>query len=257
MKRYVRGFTEGCRDLAELTRLGRPVPAGFTITAEACRAFLAAQELSADLIEEIGEHLRRIERTMGRWFGDPADPLLLSIRAGARFSAPDPMATVLNIGLTDGTIDGLAAVTGDDRFAWDSYRRLIQMYGRTVRSIPADAFEDALAEARLAAGVRLDTALGADDLRALVARYRRIYAHHTGEDFPQDPNVQLLEAVRAIFAWWNTPRARVYRRPEGIPEDLGTAVTVMAVVFGDLGPGTGVAFTRDPGERVTTSVDSR
>jgi pyruvate,orthophosphate dikinase len=264
MNRYVFDFADGGRDmadllggkganLAEMTRLGLPVPAGFTITTEACRAFLATGELPEGLVEEIGDHLRRVERTMGRRFGDPTDPLLLSVRSGARFSMPGMMETVLNIGLTDGTVDGLAAATGDARFAWDSYRRLIQMYGRTVRSIPAEVFEDALSEAKQAAGVRLDTDLGADDLRALVARYRQIYLQHTGEEFPQDPNVQLIEAVRAVFASWNTPRARVYRRQEGIPEDLGTAVNVMAMVFGNLGPdsGTGVAFTRDPatGER--------
>jgi pyruvate,orthophosphate dikinase len=240
-------------NLAEMTRLGLPVPAGFTITTEACRAFLATGELPEGLVEEIGDHLRRVERTMGRRFGDPTDPLLLSVRSGARFSMPGMMETVLNIGLTDATVDGLAAVAGDARFAWDSYRRLIQMYGRTVRSIPAEVFESALSEAKRAAGVRLDTDLSADDLRALVARYRQIYAQHTGEEFPQDPNVQLIEAVRAVFASWHTPRARVYRRQEGIPEDLGTAVNVMAMVFGNLGPdsGTGVAFTRDPatGER--------
>jgi pyruvate,orthophosphate dikinase len=264
MNRYVFDFADGSRDmadllggkganLAEMTRLGLPVPAGFTITTEACRAYLATQELPEGLVNEIDEHLHRVERTMGRRFGDPADPLLLSVRSGARFSMPGMMETVLNIGLTDVTVDGLAAVTGDDRFAWDSYRRLIQMYGRTVRSIPSDVFEEALADAKRAAGVRLDTELGAGDLRALVARYRQIYAQHTGEEFPQDPKVQLIEAVRAVFASWNTPRARVYRRQEGIPEDLGTAVNVMAMVFGNLGPnsGTGVAFTRDPatGER--------
>jgi pyruvate, phosphate dikinase len=264
MNRYVFDFADGSRDmadllggkganLAEMTRLGLPVPAGFTITTEACRAFLATQELPEGLVEEIREHLRGVERVMGRRFGDPTDPLLLSVRSGARFSMPGMMETVLNIGLNDLTVEALAAATGDERFAWDSYRRLIQMYGRTVRSVPSDLFEAALTEAKRAAGVTLDTELGADDLRALVTRYRQIYAQHTGEQFPQDPQVQLIESVRAVFSSWNTPRARVYRRQEGIPEDLGTAVNVMAMVFGNLGPdsGTGVAFTRDPatGER--------
>jgi pyruvate,orthophosphate dikinase len=264
MNPYVFDFADGGRDmadllggkganLAEMTRLGLPVPAGFTITTDACRAFLATGEFPEGLVDEIAGHLRRVEQAMGRQFGGSHDPLLLSVRSGARFSMPGMMETVLDIGLNDVTVEALAAMAGDSRFAWDSYRRLIQMYGRTVRSISSEVFEHALDAAKRTAGVSLDTGLSGDELRLLVRRYKQLYSQATGEDFPQDPTVQLLESVRAVFASWHTERARVYRRQEHIDEGLGTAVNVMAMVFGNVGvdSGTGVAFTRDPatGER--------
>jgi pyruvate, orthophosphate dikinase len=264
MNTYVFDFADGSRhmadllggkgaNLAEMTRLGLPVPAGFTITTEACRAYLATGDLPEGLVDEIDGHLQRVERAMGRRFGGQQDPLLLSVRSGARFSMPGMMETILDIGLNDVTVEALAAMTGDSRFAWDSYRRLIQMYGRTVRSIPSEVFENALAAAKRTAGVTLDTELNGDEMRQLVRRLQQLYAQSTGEEFPQDPTVQLLESVRAVFASWHTERARLYRHQEHIDESLGTAVNVMAMVFGNLGgdSGTGVAFTRDPatGER--------
>jgi pyruvate,orthophosphate dikinase len=257
--RLVYAFTEGNRhmadllggkgaNLAEMTRLGLPVPAGFTVTTEACREYLRTGSVPAGLDDEIAAALRDVETTMGRAFGDPIDPLLLSVRSGARFSMPGMMETILDIGLNDVTVEALAVVAGDARSAWDSYRRLIQMYGRTVRGVPAEEFEHLLTDAKHHAGVAADPDLAVEDLRHLVEQYKKVYQHHTGEDFPQEPMVQLTTAVAAVFRSWNTERARVYRRQEHIEESLGTAVNVMAMVFGNLGPtsGTGVAFTRDP-----------
>jgi pyruvate,orthophosphate dikinase len=259
MDRFVYDFTEGGRDradllggkganLAEMTRLGLPVPAGFTITTQACRMYLHGHALPVGLVDEIITHLRRVEETMGRRFGDHTDPLLLSVRSGARFSMPGMMETILDIGLNDVTVEALATATSDERFAWDSYRRLIQMYGRTVRGIPAEQFEQALAVAKTEADATTDADLNADALRRLVKTYKDVYRSQTTEDFPQEPIEQLITSVRAVFSSWNTERARVYRRQEHIAEDLGTAVNVMAMVYGNLGSnsGTGVAFTRDP-----------
>ncbi|GAA0977447.1 hypothetical protein GCM10009555_038640 [Acrocarpospora macrocephala] len=235
-------------NLAEMTRLGLPVPPGFTITTEACRAYLKLGELPEGLLREVGEHLLRVEQTMGRRLGDPADPLLLSVRSGGKFSMPGMMETILDVGLNDITVTGLAATSGDDRFAWDCYRRLISMYGATVEGVPRDLFERALAAHRRAAGVRTDPELDPAALRALVEEYKQIFQDHTGEPFPQDPATQLKGAILAVLRSWNTERARVYRRAEHIPDDLGTAVNIMAMVYGNRGPrsGTGVAFTRDP-----------
>ncbi|WP_027341175.1 pyruvate, phosphate dikinase [Hamadaea tsunoensis] len=264
MTKFVYAFAEGNRDLkdllggkganlAEMTRLGLPVPPGFTITTEACRAYLADGEVPAGLDEEVGDHLRRLEERMGRRLGDPADPLLVSVRSGAKFSMPGMMETVLNVGLTDASVAGLAAQSGSDRFAWDSYRRLIQMFGKTVCDVPGDAFEAAIDDAKKAKGVRDDVDLDSRDLEQLVDAYKKIFREHTGRDFPQQPREQMELAVRAVFASWNAERAVLYRRQERIPADLGTAVNIVAMVFGNLGPdsGTGVAFTRDPatGER--------
>ncbi len=259
MTKRVYDFAEGNRNLAdllggkganlaEMTRLGLPVPPGFTITTEACREYLATPRLSAPLIAEITGHLRRMEAAMGRRLGDPDDPLLLSVRSGARFSMPGMMETVLDLGLTDVTVAGLARHTGDERFAWDSYRRLIQMFGRTVCGVPADAFDEALDAELQLAGVASETQLSPAELRTLVEAYKKIFSEYAGEDFPQDPMAQLLRAIQAVFSSWNTERAVIYRRQERIPADLGTAVNVQAMVFGNLGPdsGTGVAFTRDP-----------
>ncbi|MFG2043782.1 pyruvate, phosphate dikinase [Dactylosporangium sp. NPDC048998] len=259
MTKYVYDFAEGNKglkdllggkggNLAEMANLGLPVPPGFTITTDACRAYLRTGKEPYGLADEIALHLERLERQAGRRLGDAGDPLLVSVRSGAKFSMPGMMETVLNVGLTDATLPGLAARAGDERFAWDSYRRLVQMFGKTVRGVPGEAFDRALDEAKALAGTGDDLGLGTDALRALVDRYKAIFREHTGDDFPQDARVQLEQAVRAVFGSWNAERAVLYRRQEHIPADLGTAVNVVTMVFGNLGPdsGTGVAFTRDP-----------
>ncbi|MDG6102147.1 pyruvate, phosphate dikinase [Dactylosporangium aurantiacum] len=260
MGKFVYDFEEGNRDLkdllggkganlAEMTNLGLPVPPGFTITTDACREYLRTGELPGGLDRQVGEHLATLEAKMGRRLGDSGDPLLVSVRSGAKFSMPGMMETVLNVGLTDSSVAGLAAQAGgDERFAWDSYRRLIQMFGKTVCDVPGEEFEHALDDAKLAAGTRDDLGLDAAALRGLVGRYKEIFREHTGRDFPQDPREQLDLAVSAVFRSWNADRAVLYRRQERIPTDLGTAVNVVAMVFGNLGAdsGTGVAFTRDP-----------
>ena len=256
-RKLVYAFAEGSREmadllggkganLAEMVSLGLPVPPGFTITTEACRDYLRTHELPAGLAEEVEEHLTALETALGRRLGDPADPLLVSVRSGARDSMPGMMDTVLNVGLTDASVAGLAAQSGSERFAWDSYRRLVQMFGRTVLGV--EGFDEALEEAKTARGVTDDTELDAADLRALTQAFQRLVLAATGRDFPQDPRVQLDLAVRAVFDSWQGERARLYRRQERIDGDLGTAVSVVAMVFGNLGPdsGTGVAFTRDP-----------
>lgn len=257
--KFVYDFTEGNKDLkdllggkganlAEMTNLGLPVPPGFTITTEACKVYLDSGQEPAALRAEVSEHLGALERTMGKRLGEADNPLLVSVRSGAKFSMPGMMDTVLNIGLSDASVSGLAAQAGDERFAWDSYRRLIQMFGKTVLAVDGDLFEDALEDAKRAKGVSVDVDLDAADLRALVGRFKEIVAKETGRDFPQDPREQMDLAVRAVFDSWNTDRAKLYRRQERIPGDLGTAVNVCSMVFGNLGPdsGTGVAFTRDP-----------
>ncbi|KPC59044.1 pyruvate, phosphate dikinase [Streptomyces chattanoogensis] len=259
MAKFVYDFTEGNRDLkdllggkganlAEMTNLGLPVPPGFTITTEACKVYLESGTEPAALRAEVSEHLEALERQMGKKLGQADDPLLVSVRSGAKFSMPGMMDTVLNIGLSDASVSGLAAQAGDERFAWDSYRRLIQMFGKTVLGVDGELFEEALEEAKRAKGVVVDVDLDAADLQNLVAHFKDIVAKETGRDFPQDPREQMDLAVRAVFDSWNTDRAKLYRRQERIPGDLGTAVNVCSMVFGNLGPdsGTGVAFTRDP-----------
>ncbi|MBX6372438.1 MAG: pyruvate, phosphate dikinase, partial [Acidothermus sp.] len=260
MPKYVYDFTEGNRDmkdllggkganLAEMTNLGLPVPPGFTITTEACRVYLATGEPPAELDAEVSEHLARLEQAMGRKLGDPDDPLLVSVRSGAKFSMPGMMDTVLNIGLNDASVNGLAKQGGNERFAWDSYRRLLSMFGKTVLGVDGELFEHALDEAKKAKGTTSDLDLDAEDFQRLVEVYKGIIREHTGREFPQDPREQLNLAIRAVFDSWNGERARLYRRQERIPADLGTAVNVVAMVFGNMGldSGTGVAFTRDPG----------
>jgi pyruvate, orthophosphate dikinase len=257
--RYVYDFDEaapGGRELlggkgiglAEMTRLGAPVPAGFTITTDACRASLAAGDLPDGLEDELAEHVARLEAKTGKRFGSADDPLLVSVRSGAAVSMPGMMDTILNLGLDDEATEGLAARTSNPRFAYDSYRRLIQMFGEVVDGIDAHRFESALATLKSARGARLDTELTADDLRELVATFKGIYEEATGHPFASDARAQLMRAVRAVFASWDTPRAQVYRRAHEIPDDLGTAVNVVQMVFGNKGEssGTGVAFTRDP-----------
>ncbi|WP_017625163.1 pyruvate, phosphate dikinase [Nocardiopsis chromatogenes] len=259
MLTYVYEFSEGNKDLkdllggkganlAEMTNLGLPVPPGFTITTEACRAYLESGGMPEGMAGQVTEKLTALEAAMGKRLGQPDDPLLVSVRSGAKFSMPGMMETVLNIGLNDESVGGLAAQSGDERFAWDSYRRLIQMFGKTVLDIDGDLFEDAIEERKRAIGADGDLDLGAEDFRALVAAFKDIVLQASGRPFPTDPREQMDLAVRAVFDSWNAPRAVLYRRRERIPADLGTAVNVCAMVFGNLGmdSGTGVAFTRDP-----------
>jgi len=258
--KLVYDFTEGNKDLkdllggkganlAEMTNLGLPVPPGFVITTEACREYLKQGAPPEGLADEVSEHLRQLEEKMGRRLGDPADPLLVSVRSGAKFSMPGMMETVLNIGLSDESVQGLAKQSGSERFAWDSYRRLIQMFGKTVLGIDGEAFEHAIDEAKKARGTSNDLDLDASDLHGIVARFKDIVREHAGREFPQDPREQMDLAVLAVFSSWNADRAILYRRQERIPTDLGTAVNIVAMVYGNLGAdsGTGVAFTRDPG----------
>ncbi|MGZ6751612.1 MAG: pyruvate, phosphate dikinase, partial [Nocardioides sp.] len=256
---YVFDFAQGNKEqkdllggkganLAEMTNLGLPVPPGFTITTEACRAYLAAGQEPDGLADEVTAHLAALEEAMGRRLGDPGDPLLVSVRSGAKFSMPGMMETVLNIGLNDASVEGLAAQSEDERFAVDSYRRLLQMFGSTVLGLESEVFSEALDALKAERGTTADLDLGVDDLRALVATYQQAILEHAGRPFPQDPREQMDLAVRAVFDSWNTDRAVLYRRQEQIPEDLGTAVNIQAMVFGNRGmsSGSGVCFTRDP-----------
>jgi len=234
---------------AEMTRAGMPVPPGFTITTEACRAYLANKgKFPPGMWEQTTTALKSLERKTGKHFGDPHNPLLVSVRSGAKFSMPGMMDTVLNLGLNEDTTKGLAALTKDERFALDARRRFIQMFGKTVMGIDGEKFEHALSEAKKRAGVKTDPELKPEDLRKLVTRFVAIYKDATGHEFPSDPVVQLRAAIEAVFRSWNTDRAKTYRRMERIPDDLGTAVNVQMMVFGNMGPtsGTGVAFTRNP-----------
>jgi pyruvate,orthophosphate dikinase len=260
METYVYDFAEGAElgrellggkgaGLAEMTAIGIPVPAGFTVTTAACAEYMRnGRALPPGVEDQIATHLERLEEATGKRFGDPENPLLVSVRSGAAVSMPGMMDTILNLGLDDAAVDGLARATGNERFAYDAYRRLIQMYGNVVEGIDANAFEEALASLKEERGAHDDVDLSADDLRELVERFKAVYREHAGSDFPQDPRVQLARAVRAVFDSWDTPRAQVYRRANGIPDDLGTAVNVVQMVFGNTGggSGTGVAFTRDP-----------
>jgi pyruvate,orthophosphate dikinase len=258
--RFVYGFeepSEGGRELlggkgiglAEMTQLGVPVPAGFTITTDACRAYMQnGKQLPDGLEPEIEEHLDALEQKTGKRFGDSADPLLVSVRSGAAVSMPGMMDTILNLGLNDDAVEGLGRSTDNPRFACDSYRRLIQMYGEVVEGIDAHRFESALSDLKADRRAQQDVELDANDLRDLIATYKQIYEEETGSRFPQDAREQLTRAVKAVFESWDTPRAQVYRRAHRIADDLGTAVNVVQMVFGNKGAasGTGVAFTRDP-----------
>jgi pyruvate,orthophosphate dikinase len=257
--KFVYDFAEGNRNLkdllggkganlAEMTNLKLPVPPGFTITTEACRAYLKTGREPEELRDEVSEHLVALEKAMGKALGQPDDPLLVSVRSGAKFSMPGMMETVLNIGLNDQSVRGLAKQSGNERFAFDSYRRLIQMYGKTVLGINGEHFEDVLDAAKKAKDTQNDLDLDAEDLRVVVEKFKDVVIEHAGRQFPQEPREQMDLAVRAVFDSWNTDRAVIYRRQERIPADLGTAVNVCAMVFGnlDMESGTGVAFTRDP-----------
>jgi pyruvate,orthophosphate dikinase len=259
-ERHVYAFDEpstGGRDLlggkgiglAEMTQMGVPVPAGFTITTDACRAYMSSGKSLPDGVEqEIEEHLGALQEKTGKRFGDTNDPLLVSVRSGAAVSMPGMMDSILNLGLNDDAVVGLGRATGNERFANDSYRRLIQMYGEVVDGIDGHRFEQALTDLKKSRGASQDVDLSAQDLAGLIDTYRAVYLEETGRDFPQDPREQLARAVRAVFDSWDSPRAKVYRRTYDIPDELGTAVNVVQMVFGNKGEesGTGVAFTRDP-----------
>jgi pyruvate, orthophosphate dikinase len=258
--KWVYLFSEGSKDMrdllggkgagvAEMTRAGMPVPPGFTITTEACREYYRLGRRFPELLwEQVAAARARVEEQTGKRLGDESNPLLVSVRSGAKFSMPGMMDTVLNLGLNSRTLEGLRRLTGDERFALDAYRRFVQMFGKIVKGIDGDLFEEALTGAKRRAGVRTDPELRADQLRELVGEFKRIYREHTGEEFPEDPEAQLRAAIEAVFASWNTDRAVAYRRMEKIPDDLGTAVNVQMMAFGNMGDdsGTGVAFTRNP-----------
>nr|MBA3906477.1 pyruvate, phosphate dikinase [Pseudonocardiales bacterium] len=257
--KYVYAFAEGNKDLkgllggkganlAEMTNMGLPVPPGFVITTEACRAYLRDGVVPSELAGQVDEHLGKLEAAMGRRLGQGDDPLIVAVRSGAAFSMPGMMETVLDVGLNDRSVLDLARVAADDRFAWDTYRRLIQMFGTTVLGIGAEHFEAVFDKQKSARGRTDDSALDGADLQAVVASLKAVVLEQTGREFPQDPREQLTLTVRAVFSSWNSPRAISYRHQQHIPADLGTAVSVVAMVFGNLGAtsGSGVAFTRDP-----------
>jgi len=258
--KYVYDFEEGNKDmkyllggkganLAEMTNMGLPVPHGFTVTCEACNAYRSAgRQFPEGMLDEVAEHLEQLEQNMGRRLGDAADPLLVSVRSGAPFSMPGMMDSVLNLGLNDQSVEGLTKQTGSERFAWDSYRRLLQMYGKTVMGVEGDRFEEALDHAKEAKGVRNDVELDEGDLRRLVEEFKQVIADDSGREFPQDPREQLKGGVEAVFGSWDNRRAVDYRRKNKIDDSLGTAVNIQAMVFGNKGDdsGTGVAFTRNP-----------
>lgn len=258
--KYVYSFNEGTKEmrallggkganLAEMTNIGLPVPPGFTITTKACiRFYEEGQELWQELLDEIHMHLKGVEEGSGKTFGDEENPLLFSVRSGAVFSMPGMMDTILNLGLNDKAVKGLAKSTGNERFAYDSYRRFIQMFSDVAMGIPKVRFESLLEDMKEEKGVTLDTDLTAEDLKALVEQYKRVYLEEQHKPFPQEPMTQLELAIKAVFASWNNPRAMVYRKLNDIPHDLGTAVNVQSMVFGNMGEtsGTGVAFTRNP-----------
>ncbi len=260
MPKYVYDLSEGAADqrallggkganVAEMIRIGIPVPDGFTITTQACVDSMQRDARWPDgLWEEILAHLAALEERTGRRLGAAERPLLVSVRSGAVFSMPGMMDTILNLGMSDDSVMALAEEFGNERFAWDAYRRFVQMFGEVVMGVPGDTYEHALAAAKTRRGTALDTDLDAADLRALVADYRRITREHARDDVPSDAREQLRRAVDAVFRSWQNPRAAVYRRAHGIPDDLGTAVNVMQMVFGNMGDdsATGVCFTRDP-----------
>ena len=236
-------------NLAEMTNLGMPVPQGFTVTTEACtRYYEDGRQIAPEIQAEILEYLGKMEEIAGKKFGDAANPLLVSVRSGARASMPGMMDTILNLGLNDTVVEGLAKLTNNPRFAYDSYRRFIQMFSDVVMELPKSNFEKIIDEMKEAKGVKMDTELDADDMKAMVVRFKEYYKQEKGVDFPTDPKEQLMEAVRAVFRSWDNPRANVYRRLNDIPYSWGTAVNVQMMVFGNTGDtsGTGVAFTRNP-----------
>ncbi|WP_209345996.1 pyruvate, phosphate dikinase [Flavonifractor sp. AGMB03687] len=236
-------------NLAEMTNLGMPVPQGFTVTTEACTQYYNdGRQINEDIQAQIYEYLGKMEEICGKKFADPENPLLVSVRSGARASMPGMMDTILNLGLNDVVVEGLAKFTNNPRFAYDSYRRFIQMFSDVVMELSKKRFEEIIDEVKAEKGVKLDVELDTDDMKRLVVLFKEFYKKEKGEDFPQDPKVQLMEAVKAVFRSWDNPRANVYRRMNEIPYDWGTAVNVQSMVFGNSGnnSGTGVAFTRNP-----------
>ena len=258
-ERFVYEFSEGSEDmkdllggkgagLAAMSNLDLPVPPGFTITTEACRTYMRTGELSGEISEQVEENLAKLEDSIGKGLGDAKDPLLVSVRSGAAVSMPGMMDTVLNLGINDEAVEGFAMSAGDERFAYDSYRRFIQMFGDVVLDVEHEKFEEALETLKEERGAEDDTELSADDFKTLIEGYKRIVADETGGSFPQNPREQLKLAIQAVFDSWDNPRAKAYRKEYGLPDDLGTAVTVQAMVFGNMGDtsSTGVVFTRDP-----------
>ena len=236
-------------NLAEMTNLGMPVPQGFTVSTEACtRYYDDNKEIAPEIVEEIFASLKKLEEISGKEFGSVTNPLLVSVRSGARASMPGMMDTILNLGLNDEVVEGFASLTGNPRFAYDSYRRFIQMFSDVVMELPKSNFEKFIDEIKERKGVKLDTELDADDMKELISKFKAFYKEQKGEDFPSDPKTQLLEAVKAVFRSWDNPRAIYYRRMNDIPSSWGTAVNVQMMVFGNMGEtsGTGVAFTRNP-----------
>ncbi|MEG0021034.1 MAG: PEP/pyruvate-binding domain-containing protein, partial [Oscillospiraceae bacterium] len=236
-------------NLAEMSSLGMPVPHGFTITTQACTNYYTlGAKISKEIEMQIFEYLDKLEQMTGKKFGDPENPLLLSVRSGARASMPGMMDTVLNLGLNDEVVEGLAALTNNRRFALDAYRRFIQMFSDVVMAIPKTLYDDVLEGLKKARGIEFDYEMSITDLENLVTSFKAIYRKEIGESFPTDPRTQLLSAVRAVFSSWENPRAIYYRRMNDIPSSWGTAVTVQSMVFGNMGDdcGTGVAFTRNP-----------
>ena len=259
-KKYLYLFSEGNKDmreilggkganLAEMTNAGMPVPQGFTISTEACTQYYKdGRQINEEIMADIYAYIGKMEEITGKKFGDVSNPLLVSVRSGARASMPGMMDTILNLGLNDEVVEGLAAKTGNPRFAYDSYRRFVQMFSDVVMELSKSDFEAIIDEMKQAKGVKLDTELDADDMKNLVVKFKALYKSKMGSDFPSDPKTQLIEAVKAVFRSWDNPRANVYRRMNEIPYDWGTAVNVQAMVFGNGGDtsGTGVAFTRNP-----------
>ena len=258
-KKWVYDFEEGSKDmknllggkgagLAEMTRIGLPVPPGFTITTEACKEYLKIGKLSEEIKEQTLEHLKKLEEKSGKKFGDVKNPLLVSVRSGAPISMPGMMDTILNLGLNDETVEGLKDLTNNERFAYDSYRRFIQMFGNVVMGIPHEEFEAILDKYKEENGLKSDTELTPEMLKNIIADYKELYKKHTGKDFPQDPMEQLFTAIEAVFKSWNNERAIAYRKINKISDDLGTAVNIVMMVFGNMGDdsATGVAFTRNP-----------
>ena len=260
MEKFVYSFNEGTKDmrsllggkganLAEMTRIGLPVPFGFTVTTEACNKYYDdGKTIDAGIEKEIYEHLADLENVTGKKFGSVDNPLLVSVRSGAVFSMPGMMDTILNLGLNDDAVEGLARLTENDRFAYDSYRRFIQMFGDVVMEIPKAKFDAIFDSKKEEKGCQYDVELKTEDLKEIIASYKVLVKEEIGRDFPQDPKDQLMEAVMAVFRSWNNERAILYRQLNNIPGNLGTAVNVQSMVFGNMGDtsGTGVAFTRNP-----------
>ena len=259
-KKYVYLFSEGNADmrnllggkganLAEMTNIGMPVPQGFTVSTEACvRYYDDGKKLSDDIVKEIMDHLTKLEKITGKKFGDKKNPLLVSVRSGARVSMPGMMDTILNLGINDEVVEGLAELTGNPRFAYDSYRRFIQMFSDVALGLEKANFEKIIDKMKEERKIKLDTELTAEDLKVMIGKYKALFKKEMGYDFPQEPKAQLLEAVKAVFRSWDNPRAIYYRRVNDIPSNWGTAVNIQSMVFGNMGEksGTGVAFTRNP-----------